>query len=122
MEIPAALKTLTIEKYDFINVLLHDESKGVVIARVAFLDFLLGDVFSAYYCGPSRRSDFAESIVSRLSFDSKISTLKKLSLDGQLATLRDQIIAAIRPMQELRNKAAHAAGLKTVEIDRLYSD
>ena len=92
------------------------------MSRVALIDFLLGEVLAAYFCGPSRRSEFIESVISRLSFDAKISTLAEASLDGQAATLRDQIITAIRPMQKLRNAAAHAAGLKTPEVDKLYSD
>lgn len=122
MEIPAALNGLTIEKYEFINVLLQDEAKGVIVARVAFLDFLLGKVLAVYFCGPSRYPDFIESVISRLSFDAKISTLVEASLDGQAAALRDQIVTAIRPMQKLRNVAAHAAGLQAQKIEKVYSD
>jgi hypothetical protein len=122
MEIPNALKGLTVEKCEFINVLLQDESKGVIVARVAFLDFLIGEVLAVYFCGLSRRPDFLESVVSQLSFDGKIRTLTELSLDGQAASLRDQVIGAIRPMQKLRNVAAHAAALRTPEVEKLYSD
>src|SRR5947209_4339680 len=122
MDIPDAIKKLTPEKADFINALLQDESKGVIVARVAFLDFLLGEVLAAHFCGSSRRPDFLDSVISRLSFDAKISTLGELSLEGEPKKLRDQAVSAIRPMQQLRNKAAHAAGLKTPEIDKLYSD
>jgi hypothetical protein len=122
MDIPDALKSLTQEKHEFISVLLQDQSKGIIVARVAFLDFLLGEMIAEYFCSASRQPEFLESIVGRLSFDAKIRTLEEMALEGQLASLRDQIIVAIRPMQKLRNVAAHAAALKTPEVDKLYSD
>jgi len=122
MDIPDALKRLTAEKADLIKALLQDESKGVIVARVAFLDFLLAEVLAAYFCGPSRQPDFLDSVVSRLSFDGKISTLANLALEGEAKNLRDEIVTAIRPMQQLRNKAAYAAALKTSEIDKLCAD
>ena len=122
MEIPEALRSLTSEKYDFINVLLQDESKGVIVARIALLDFVLGEVIASFFCGPSRRSDFLDTVMSRLSFDNRIGTLKELAIEGGAADLRDKIVRRLRPMQQLRNKAAHASGLKGAEIDRLFSD
>lgn len=44
MEIPDVIKKLAPDKAEFINALLQDESKGIIVARVAFLDFLLGEV------------------------------------------------------------------------------
>lgn len=122
MDIPDAIKTLTVEKAEFISVLLQDESKGVIVARIAFLDFLLGEVVAAFFCGPLRRPDFLDCVVSRLSLDNKIVILKEITLDGALAEARDKIVNRLRPMQQLRNKAAHASALKTEEIDRLCSD
>lgn len=122
MEIPGSLKGLTFEKIQFMGVLLGDATKGVIIADVALIDWGLGNVLASYFTGPSRRSDFSGAVIERLRFEDKICILSELSLDGSAAELQTKIVSGIRPLQKLRNVAAHSAALKPEEIERLYSD
>jgi hypothetical protein len=122
VNIPPALKNLTVDKAEFIKLLLKDDSKGVIVAEVAFLDFVLEEALVLYFCGPSRRDDFTQLIVPKLNFGGKISSLQKITLTGRADELRGKIVKALRPMQELRNVAAHAALLTTEKTDRLFND
>jgi hypothetical protein len=120
--IPPALLGLTPEKATFMEALLSESSKGVIIYEVAFLDFLIAEVLTEYFCSMSRQSAFADLIIPRLSFDEKIGVLHGMPLQGTAVEMRDRIVARLRPMQRLRNVAAHAAGLMPDEVDKLYSD
>jgi len=122
VDTPEIFQGFSFDKIEFISRLLGGEPRGTIIGKVALIEWELGTVLASYFTGPSRRFDFSDSVIERLNFEDKICILKKVPLDTPAAELRDRIVAGIRPLQQLRNVAAHAGALKGAQIERIYSD
>ena len=87
------------------DLLNQDDVRSGVLRDAAFFDYFVMLVIGMYFCPRDRASEFIVNVGDRLSFNDKISILKKLELDKPYKSLG--CITTLKKVQRLRNILAH---------------
>ncbi|EPJ1915335.1 hypothetical protein ACTE7C_003577, partial [Vibrio cholerae] len=87
------------------SLLNQDDIRSRVIRDAAFFDYFVTLLIGLYFCPSSRASEFVVNVGERLSFEDKVTILKKLEIDKQYKSL--ECISTLKKVQRLRNILAH---------------
>lgn len=119
MDIPDAIKNLTLDKHDFMVALVTPEKKGELISLAALAEENVEEYLCRYYAKPEHACELGQAISDNLSFYTKIEMMGKILKDDASGADHVRFLHALR---RLRNAAAHGYGITGSDADKLYAD